>query len=93
MTWAITTGPLAPGMAFVIEPGLYIRPEALDHLPKTPENAAFAGKVRPMVEKYKNIGVRVEDSFLLTETGLKQLSAKVPRTVEAIERLMSGGSN
>ncbi len=85
--------PLAPGMAFVIEPGLYIRPEALDHLPKTPENAAFAAKVRPTVEKYKYIGVRVEDSFLLTETGLKQLSAKVPRTVEAIERLMSGGSN
>ncbi len=39
--------PLAPGMAFVIEPGLYIRPDALDHLPKTPENAAFAAKVRP----------------------------------------------
>ena len=85
--------PLAPGMAFVVEPGLYIRPEALDNLPKTPENAAFIEKVRPMAEKYKYLGVRVEDSFLLTETGLKNLSAKVPRTIEDIERLMSKGSN
>ena len=31
---------------------------------------------RPMVEKYKNIGVRIEDSFLLTATGLERLSAR-----------------
>jgi Xaa-Pro aminopeptidase len=85
--------PLAPGMAFVVEPGIYIRPEALDNLPKTPQNAAFIEKVRPMVEKYKYLGVRIEDSFLLTETGLKQLSAKVPRTIEEIEKLMGGGTN
>jgi Xaa-Pro aminopeptidase len=85
--------PLAPGMAFVIEPGIYIRPEALEHLPKTAANAAFVEKVRPMVEKYKYLGIRIEDSFLLTETGLKNLSARVPRTVEQIEKLMGGGTN
>jgi Xaa-Pro aminopeptidase len=85
--------PLAPGMTFVIEPGIYIRPEALDHLPKTPANAAFIEKVRPMVEKYKHLGVRIEDSFLLTVSGLTNLSAKVPRTIEQIERLMGGGTN
>jgi Xaa-Pro aminopeptidase len=85
--------PLAPGMAFVIEPGIYIRPEALEHLPKTPANAAFVEKVRPVVEKYKYIGLRIEDSFLLTETGLQNLSAKVPRTIDQIERLMGGGTN
>lgn len=77
--------PLTPGMSFVIEPGIYIREGALDNLPKTPENAAFIQKVRPAYEKYRNIGVRVEDSFLLTESGLKRLSAKVPRTVAEIE--------
>jgi Xaa-Pro aminopeptidase len=80
--------PLEPGMAFVIEPGIYIREGALENLPKTPENVAFIEKVRPAYEKYKNIGVRVEDSFLLTETGLKRLSAKAPRTIEEIESFM-----
>jgi Xaa-Pro aminopeptidase len=84
--------PLAPGMAFVIEPGLYIRESALDALPNTPENDAFVAKVRPVVQQYKDIGVRVEDSFLLTEAGLTRLSAKVPRTVEDIEAFMRGST-
>jgi len=85
--------PLAPGMAFVIEPGIYIREAALDNLPKTPQNAAFIEKVRPMVQKYKNIGVRIEDSFLLTESGLERLSAGVPRTVEEVESFVGKKSN
>jgi Xaa-Pro aminopeptidase len=83
-----TVSTLAPGMAFVIEPGIYVREAALDALPKTAENLAFIDKVRPMVQKYKNIGVRVEDSFLLSDKGLERLSAGVPRTIEEIERLM-----
>jgi len=82
--------PLGPGMTFVIEPGIYIREAALDNLPKTPENAAFIEKVRPMVQKYRNMGVRVEDSFLLTADGLERLSSGVPRTIEEIERFMAG---
>ncbi len=80
--------PLEAGMAFVIEPGLYIRPEALDQLPDTPENRAFKEKVRPAVERYAGIGVRIEDSFLLTDTELIRLSAKVPRTLEEIDEFM-----
>jgi Xaa-Pro aminopeptidase len=80
--------PLAPGMAFVIEPGIYVREDALENLPPTPENRAFSEKVRPAFEKYKGIGVRVEDSFLLTESGLEQLSASVPRTLEEIESFL-----
>jgi Xaa-Pro aminopeptidase len=82
--------PLGPGMAFVIEPGIYIREAALENLPKTPENVAFIAKVRPLVQKYRNIGVRIEDSFLLTEAGLERLSSGVPRTIEEIERFMAG---
>ena len=82
--------PLGPGMTFVIEPGIYIRDAALDNLPKTPENVAFIEKVRPLVQKYRNIGVRIEDSFLLTEAGLERLSSGVPRTIEEIERFMAG---
>ena len=84
--------PLEPGMAFVIEPGIYIREGALDHLPDDSENAAFIETVRPAYEKYKNIGVRIEDSFLLTDSGLERLSETVPRTIDAIEQHMSSGS-
>lgn len=82
--------PLAAGMTFVIEPGIYIREVALDNLPKTPENLAFAAKVRPVVQKYKDIGIRIEDSFLLTEGGLENLSRTVPRSPEDVERFLAG---
>jgi Xaa-Pro aminopeptidase len=80
--------PLEPGMTFVIEPGIYIRESALDTLPRTSENEAFIAKVRPVVQKYKDIGIRIEDSFLLTESGLTNLSAKVPRTADEVEEFM-----
>jgi Xaa-Pro aminopeptidase len=79
---------LEPGMTFVIEPGIYIRPRALEDLPATAENAAFIAKVRPMVERYQHIGVRIEDSYLLTAAGLERLSATVPRTADEIEAFM-----
>jgi Xaa-Pro aminopeptidase len=83
-----TRGPLQAGMAFVIEPGIYVREAALENLPDTPEHKAFINTVRPAVAKYRNLGVRVEDSFLLTASGLERLSSGVPRTIEEIERFM-----
>jgi Xaa-Pro aminopeptidase len=80
--------PLAAGMAFTIEPGVYIREAALNDLPQTPENAAFIASVRPIVAKYKNLGVRIEDSYLLTPGGLERLSKTVPRTIEEIEAFL-----
>src|SRR5262245_26815570 len=80
--------PLQPGMAFVIEPGIYVRQSALDALPRTPENNALIEKIQPAVRKYADIGVRVEDSFLLEESGLRRLSATVPRTIEEIEAFL-----
>lgn len=38
--------------------------------------------------KYKGIGIRIEDDVLVTATGNKILSDKVPRTIKAIEALM-----
>jgi Xaa-Pro aminopeptidase len=79
---------LAAGMAFTIEPGIYIREAALDDLPKTPANLAFVEKVRPVMQKYKNIGVRIEDSYLLTGAELERLSAGVPRTTGEVEQFL-----
>lgn len=84
-------GVLDPGAAFVIEPGLYIRPDQLDGVPKTPENLALLEKLRPAVEKYRDIGVRVEDSFLMTPTGPETLSEKAPRQVRDVERVVGAG--
>jgi Xaa-Pro aminopeptidase len=80
--------PLEPGMTFTIEPGLYIRQSALDALPRTPENLAFIEKVQAAVRKYEDIGVRIEDSFLLEESGLRNLSGGLPKTIEEVEAFM-----
>jgi len=83
------TRALEPGMAFTIEPGIYIRQSALDALPRTPENLAFVERVQPAVRKYADTGVRVEDSFLVEATGLRTLSSAVPKTIEAIEAFLA----
>ncbi len=80
--------PLAPGMAFAMEPGVYIRAAALESLPQNAENVRFIEKVRPAVLRYDNIGIRVEDSFLVTDSGLECLSEAVPRTIDELERLL-----
>ena len=82
--------PLQPGMAFTIEPGLYIRQSALDALPRTPENLALIEQIQPALRKYGDIGVRIEDSFLVEATGLRNLSAAVPKTINDIEAFMRG---
>src|SRR5439155_3957058 len=82
------TRPLEPGMAFTIEPGIYVRQSVLDGLPRTPENDAFVARVQAAVRKYADIGIRVEDSFLLEDTGLRRLSASVPRTIDEIESFL-----
>jgi len=83
------TRPLEPGMAFVIEPGLYIRQSALDALPRTAENLALIERIQPAVTKYADIGVRIEDAFLLEASGLRRLTASVPRTIEEVEAFLA----
>jgi len=39
----------------------------------------------------ENLGVRIEDDVLITPTGYKQLTARLPRSVEEIEKIMADG--
>jgi Xaa-Pro aminopeptidase len=80
---------LAPGMILTVEPGIYIRPDALDVLPKTPENQRFIKAVRPAFEKYKGIGVRIEDDILVTSGEPVNMSSAIPRKLEDVEAMMA----
>ncbi len=81
--------PLAPGMVFTIEPGLYFRPEVLGKLEKNGYTEEEKNTYRKKIEKYMHMGIRIEDNILVTEDGHVNLSKSVPREIEKIEQLMA----
>jgi Xaa-Pro aminopeptidase len=81
--------PFQSGMVFTNEPGIYIRPDALDNLPKTADYEKFIASVRPAFEKYRGIGVRIEDDMLVTEDGVKWMTGALPRSIPDIETFIA----
>ena len=77
-----------PGDVFTIEPGIYISTRSLDALPDTPRNRAWKARVRTVVKKYENSGVRIEDDYIVTKSGVERISSKAPREIDEIEAIM-----
>ena len=84
---------LGPNMIVTNEPGLYVRPadvrgnRAYLALP-----AAERAGIDAALDKYADIGVRIEDDILITDGAPKNLSAAAPRTIEEIEAFMRGAN-
>jgi Xaa-Pro aminopeptidase len=66
---------LQPGQIVTVEPGIYIAPDLkpAEGQPEVPE-------------KWRGIGIRIEDDVLVTAKGHEILTADVPKSVEAMER-------
>lgn len=75
------------GSAFSIEPGIYVRHDLVDIIPNTPGNQALRQKIAPLVRKYANVGVRIEDNYIVTQNGLEWITC-VPREANEVEALM-----
>lgn len=87
---------LERGMVITAEPGLYFRSNGLSKAPElfreeasSEEIKDFVDKVTPVYEKYKNIGIRIEDDILITDNGNINLSDNIPKEVGDIEKIMS----
>lgn len=74
------------GEMFTIEPGIYVRERVFDDLPDTPRNRSLIERARASAVRYRNVGVRIEDDYLLTSGGLERIS-DAPREIEEIEAL------
>ncbi len=83
-------GMLSPGDAFTIEPGIYVRGNTLDIIPDTPRNRRVKDHIGAAVKKYANIGVRIEDDYIMTDKGVDWIS-RAPREMAEIEAIMKAG--
>jgi Xaa-Pro aminopeptidase len=82
---------LVPGVAFVVEPGIYVRSDTFARLSADPGQAALARAIAPAVTRFRDLGVRVEDSLLMTASGVENLSASAPRAIRDIEKIVGTG--
>ncbi len=76
-----TWQPFVPGNIVTVEPGIYIPPDyEPDNEPK--EEGEEVKYPQPQIEdRWKGIGIRIEDDVLVTETGHEILTAAVPKSL------------
>lgn len=75
------------GSAYTIEPGVYVRGDLLDIIPRSRANDELRARIAAAVRKYADIGVRIEDDYIVTEAGVQWVSC-VAREADEVEALM-----
>jgi Xaa-Pro aminopeptidase len=82
---------IAEGSAFTLEPGVYVRARLLDDVvPDTPRNRQLADRIRDAVARHADVGVRIEDDYIVTARGVEWIS-RAPRELDEVEAAMRAG--
>ena len=77
---------LEKDFVITVEPGVYIIPELIDMWKAESKHADFINY--DMLENYRDFGgIRIEEDFVITDSGSRLLGNPVPKTVKDIERV------
>jgi len=77
---------LEKDFVITVEPGIYIIPELIDMWKAENKHTDFINY--DLLETYKDFGgIRIEEDFVITESGSRLLGKPVAKTIEAVERV------
>lgn len=79
---------LSPGNVLTVEPGLYFIPELIDMWESQKKHDDFI--CYDKLKLYRHFGgIRIEDNYVVTESGKQLLGPPIPKEIDEIEFLMS----